>query len=58
MELDYKIYLGVASVLIVFANHFYYLSLTFSKKIRPHAFTLLVYFIVTASVAGGMWGEL
>lgn len=57
MELDYKSTLGVISVVIVLANHFYYLTLTCLKRIRPHAFTLIVYFIVTVSVALGMYGE-
>ncbi len=56
-QLDYKEILGLASVSIVMANHIYYLILTCLKRIRPHAFTLLVYFIVTISVSVGMYLE-
>ncbi len=45
------------SVAIVLANHCYYVTLTCLKRIRPHAFTLIVYFLVTISVALGMYGE-
>lgn len=55
--LDYKSLLGILSVIIVCANHFYYLTLAYLRRIRPHAFTLLVYLIVTCSVAAGMYGE-
>ncbi len=56
-QLDYKEILGLASISIVMANHIYYLTLTYLKRIRPHAFTLLVYFIVTISVSVGMYLE-
>lgn len=56
-NIDYKLLLGILSVMIVCANHCYYLTLTYLRRIRPHAFTLLVYFIVTCSVAAGMYGE-
>lgn len=54
---DYKEILGLASVSIVMVNHIYYLILTCLKRIRPHAFTLLVFFIVTISVAVGIYFE-
>jgi hypothetical protein len=57
LELNYKFVLGAVSVLIVLGNHCYYLYLTYQERIRPHAFTILIYFIVTISVSLGMFGE-
>ena len=57
LSLDAKTIIGIASVAIVMANHVYYAILTYLKRIRPHAFTQFVYFIVTISVAYGMYAE-
>lgn len=46
---------GILAVLLVLGNAAYYLWMTVTGRIRPHAFPYLVWTVVTTIVFAGMW---
>jgi len=51
MELDIKLFLGIASAVVAFVNYLPYLIGVVRQTLHPHAFSWIIFTIITATIS-------
>jgi hypothetical protein len=51
MELDFKLLLGIASAIVAFVNYLPYLIGVVRQTLHPHAFSWIIFTIITATIS-------